>query len=130
MAVMIREAILLKTQDLFGVRPHDVTGPSRYGLYLKARYAVCLALRRRGWSYGQIGALLGGRDHTTIMNACENAERMVTADPAYAAKVTTLAEVQAAGGLRLATPAEEIACKPPLQEVSEAGDSAANGREA
>ncbi len=39
-----------------------------------ARFAVCLALHRKGWSYPRIGRLLNDRDHTTIMNAVKRAK--------------------------------------------------------
>ena len=91
---MIKEAMLKKAHGLFGVRPVDILSPSRYSLYLPARYAICLALRRRGWSYGKIGRTLGGRDHTTIINACDRALYMEERDPEYAAKIKALVELQ------------------------------------
>ena len=36
-----------------------------------ARAEIYVLLRERGWSYPRIGALVGGRDHTTIMNSVQ-----------------------------------------------------------
>ncbi len=94
MAVMIKEAILKKAHGLFGVRPVDIVGPSKYGMYIPARFAICLALRRRGWSFHKIGRMLGNRDHTTIIHACERAEYTEERDPEYAAKIKALVELQ------------------------------------
>ncbi len=94
MAVMIKEAILKKAHGLFGVRPVDILGPSRYGLYIPARFALCLALRRRGWSYAKIGKMMNGRDHTSIIHACDRAMYMEERDPEYATKIKALVDLQ------------------------------------
>lgn len=91
--LLIKEAILRHAGYLFCVRPHDITGPDRSNMFIPARFAVCKALRNRGWSFGKIGRLLN-RDHTTIINAVERADYMETRDPAYAAKVKELTELQ------------------------------------
>lgn len=100
--LLIKEAILRHAGYLFCVRPTDITGPDRSRLFTPARFAVCRALRNRGWSYGKIGRLLGGRDHTTIINACDRAAYDEERDPTYAAKVKELTELQvlAPKGLR------------------------------
>jgi hypothetical protein len=36
-----------------------------------ARAEIYVLLRARGWSYPQIGRLVGGRDHTTIINSVQ-----------------------------------------------------------
>ena len=92
--LLIKEAILRHAGYLFCVRPGDITGPDRSRLFTPARFAVCRALRNRGWSYGKIGRMLGGRDHTTIISACDRADYMVSRDPEYAAKVKELTELQ------------------------------------
>ena len=36
-------------------------------VHANARAEIYVLLRERGWSYPRIGALMDGRDHTTIM---------------------------------------------------------------
>lgn len=52
-----------------GLRVGDITGRSRCPDIVRARNLVAAILRARGNSWYRIGALLGGRDHTTAMNA-------------------------------------------------------------
>ena len=39
--------------------------------HVRVRAAIYIALRTRGWSFPRIGALCGGRDHTTIINSVQ-----------------------------------------------------------
>ena len=39
--------------------------------HVNARAEIYALLRERGWSYPQIGRLVGGRDHTTIINSVQ-----------------------------------------------------------
>ena len=39
--------------------------------YVRARTEIYMLLRERGWSYPQIGRLVGGRDHTTIVHSVQ-----------------------------------------------------------
>ena len=51
-----------------------ITGKSRYELHKNVRFAVAMIARDFGHSYSQIGRRLGGRDHTTIINAVKKAK--------------------------------------------------------
>lgn len=74
---------------LFCLPPSAVLGRRRYRRYLRARYAVYMALRRRGNTYGQIGRWLG-RDHTTIMNGVEVGNQWALEDKGFAEAVKKL----------------------------------------
>ena len=50
-----------------------VTGPCRARVLVACRAAIASELRQKGWTLGQIGELLGGRHHTTVMNLLEAA---------------------------------------------------------
>lgn len=50
------------------VTPEELTGPGRARELVRARAAISRVARDQGYSYPQIGRLLGGRDHTTIMH--------------------------------------------------------------
>lgn len=51
-----------------------ITGKSRYERHKNVRFAVAMIAREFGHSYSQIGGRLGGRDHSTIINAVEKAK--------------------------------------------------------
>ncbi len=49
----------------------QLRGPRKIGPIVRARFVAAWMLRELcGLSYPQIGQALGGRDHTTAMNAC------------------------------------------------------------
>ena len=74
---------------LFCLPPDVVLGRSRFKRPIRARYAVYMALRRRGNTYGQIGRWLG-RDHTTIMNGVARGEALALTDAQFAGIVKKL----------------------------------------
>jgi hypothetical protein len=49
----------------------DVAGRNAKARYVRARTDIYVALRERGWSYPKIGALVGGRDHTSVINSVQ-----------------------------------------------------------
>lgn len=49
--------------------PELITSPSRFGQDVRARACVVQIFRRRGMSFPAIGARLGGRDHSSIINS-------------------------------------------------------------
>lgn len=53
----------------FGITPQALVGPSHQPVFVHARAVLTKILRERGLSYPQIGMLLGGRDHTSIINS-------------------------------------------------------------
>ncbi len=56
----------------YKVTPADVLGPKRHQHFIDARWVFAKALRAKGrLSYPQIGKIIGGRDHTTIIHACQ-----------------------------------------------------------
>lgn len=59
-----RRAVLV-----FGIRPIHIKGASRKRDVVMARQFICYwATRRTAFSLPQIGRLLGGRDHTTVLH--------------------------------------------------------------
>ena len=52
----------------YGVTVQEIDGPSRIRRILIPRLLVYEALRNMGFSYPQIGARVGGRDHSSIMS--------------------------------------------------------------
>lgn len=51
-------------------KPAEIIGPRRHAWLVQARRDVAMALRAIGWTFNQIGQLLGGRHPSTVMNLC------------------------------------------------------------
>ena len=67
-----------------GLRISDLIGKSRDPRFVRGRFAVCwLARRATSASFPIIGAALGGRDHTSAINAIGRAEEFRQRDPAF-----------------------------------------------
>jgi chromosomal replication initiator protein len=65
-------AILSAVAQHFGVSLDDLRGKARHKEIVAPRHLAMYLLREDArLSYPQIGALLGGRDHTSVLHACE-----------------------------------------------------------
>lgn len=64
----VADNIIRKVAVIFGVSAARIKGDERHAVLVDARAAVVFLLKRRGWSFPQIGKALGGRDHSTIIN--------------------------------------------------------------
>jgi chromosomal replication initiation ATPase DnaA len=87
--------VIILAAQLFHVRPGDIQRSAihHHGSYrvCEARHAVAYALRERfGMSLREIGTMLGGRDHTTIINSLRVAENRAKYNPRFAANVAQL----------------------------------------
>jgi chromosomal replication initiator protein len=64
--------------DFYGVKSTQLKGPKRDAGLVKARQITMYLLKDQlGLTYVEIGNLLGGRDHTTIMHGVEKIEGLV-----------------------------------------------------
>jgi len=72
------EDIIKAVCTFFGIKTTQLKGPKRDAGIVKARQ-VCMFLLKNelGLTYVEIGNLLGGRDHTTIMHGVEKIEGLV-----------------------------------------------------
>ena len=91
-----RRITILEVQLLvcrhFGLRPGDMVSPCRQRAVARPRQVamfLCHEIARR--SLPQIGRAFGGRDHTTVIHACRQVERLRAEDPAFDAAVRDLA---------------------------------------
>jgi hypothetical protein len=57
--------------DRLGMTWAQANARSNAHIHANARAEIYVLLRERGWSYPRIGALMGGRDHTTIMTSVQ-----------------------------------------------------------
>lgn len=67
-----------------GMTPAEITSPSRLKLYTRPRKIVCHFARQEGWSFTQIGRALGGRDSTTVIEACRTVGGLLRHDKLFA----------------------------------------------
>lgn len=63
--------LIAKAEEAMWLRSGSVQGRDRYRANVLARALVTAVLRKRGWSFPRIGALLN-RDHSTIISLYKN----------------------------------------------------------
>lgn len=71
--------IIESVAKAYGQTKADMMSRVRTRRIAHVRSAVCYVLKQRGNSFPQIGRWLGGRDHSTIIDACERFEDRATA---------------------------------------------------
>jgi chromosomal replication initiator protein len=77
--------------DHFGVEASAFQGPSRSQAIARPRQVAMYLLREEtGASLPQIGAMLGGRDHTTVLYGCERIADLIEEDANLRREVVTL----------------------------------------
>lgn len=63
----------------YNIKQTQIKGPKRDVLIVRARHAAMYLLKTElGLPYVEIGNLLGGRDHTTVMHGVEKIERLLS----------------------------------------------------
>lgn len=81
-------AIQQATAATFGISTHDMTSARRgRGVARPRQVAMFIARERTPYSMPHIGRDFGGRDHTTVIHACRQVEKLIAIDPEFAAKV-------------------------------------------
>lgn len=69
------EALLVEASALFHVTPQLIVGRRKTKTVCAARrWAMQQARARFGWSLPEVGRAFGGRDHTTVLHACQSDE--------------------------------------------------------
>ncbi len=71
----------------FQLTRDDITGTSRKPAATAARAAAAAALRERGRSNSEVGAVLGNRDRTTIPALAGRGQKLLAADPQLRARL-------------------------------------------
>jgi len=67
--------ILKTVSEFYDLHENDLLTPTRKSEYVKVRQIIMYLLRNElKYSFPSIGKKLGGRDHTTVMYACEKIE--------------------------------------------------------
>ena len=92
------ERILATVAERFGVKGEQLCGQRRTRtVALPRQVAMYLTRQLTDMSLVEIGRLYGGRDHTTVMYACEKVGEMITRDSEFADKVNGLISTLASG---------------------------------
>jgi chromosomal replication initiator protein len=83
--------ILAETASMFGWSVEDLTGPSRRRPLVNARQISMYVFRElTDYSYPRIAEVFGGRDHTTVMHACDKVRSQIAEKPVVFNQVNEL----------------------------------------
>ena len=75
----------------YGIPVSNLESPRRDRLTSEARHVAMYLLRTQsGKSTGDIGRLLGGRDHSTVNSGCTRVEKQLVTDPSFNRRFLTL----------------------------------------
>jgi chromosomal replication initiator protein len=95
---MTPERILLMVGERFGIDGEALCGPRRTRtVALPRQVAMYLTRQLTDLSLVEIGRMFGGRDHTTVMYACDKVGTMITKDDGFAEKINGLISTLASG---------------------------------
>lgn len=87
------EDILVATAAAYGFSADDLRSPSRrQPLVLSRQVAMYLCREQTDLSLPKIGAMFGGRDHTTVMHAIDKVKRLLLTDHQVFERVTALSQ--------------------------------------
>ncbi len=74
-------SVITLVAEHFGITPEDITGKVRKKAIVHPRQITMFILREElAYSFPEIGAQCGNRDHTTVMHACRKIEQQLTTD--------------------------------------------------
>lgn len=82
-AFPILRAVAIET----GFALSELKGSSRKKDVTAARFRAFWRLRQAGWSTNEIGLVLGGRDHSTVIAGLRRFESIMAADPVLASRM-------------------------------------------
>lgn len=72
------EDIIKSVCDFYGIKPTQLKGPKREASLVRARQITMYLLKEElGLTLVEIGNILGGRDHTTVIHGVEKIHRLV-----------------------------------------------------
>ena len=90
-AQLSEQKIINEVANYYGLAPNELTGKTRTGQIALARHIAMYLIRINiDVSLTKIGAMFGGRDHTTVMNGILKVENMLKTDDALKTAVETL----------------------------------------
>ena len=91
-------ALQKSVAEHFGIRIEEMRAKRRTkGVAFPRQVAMYLARELTDASLPRIGEEFGGRDHTTVMHACERVKEAIAQDPQFAARLKKLVDTLHAG---------------------------------
>lgn len=84
------QKLVQRCSELSGVHVRDILQDNRHAFVCRPRFALYMALHKRGWSFAKIGAALD-RDRTSVRHGVARAKYTMERDPTFAAWVQELA---------------------------------------
>lgn len=85
------ESVLKTVAQYFSVRIADIKGPRRHkGIARPRMIAMYLSRELTGSSFPEIGLRFGGKDHSTVINACKRMTAIQEDDPELRATISQL----------------------------------------
>jgi chromosomal replication initiator protein len=92
------ERVVTAVAEAFSVRPEMIFGRRRtQSVALPRQTAMYLLRQLTTLSLVEIGRVVGGRDHTTVMYACDRIADRISGDPGFADKVNAVISTLALG---------------------------------
>lgn len=89
--VVNTEDIMKKVADFFSVRVLDIKSSSRKASLTEPRHvAMYLSRELTDLSFPEIGQRFGGKNHATVINACDNVRKKMAIDAHFSAIVSQL----------------------------------------
>lgn len=86
--------IMAVVSNFYKIPAHDIKGPWREAKTVRARHVFCWMARRITMqSYPQIGAFIGGRDHTTTLSAVRRMDLLRSQDDEFRDETDKLLDV-------------------------------------
>ena len=77
--------------DNYQISISDIKGKKRDKKFVTPRHiAMYISRTLTEISFTELGNEFGGRDHTTVMNACENVEEQIKVDSSFESKIQLL----------------------------------------
>lgn len=83
-------SIIDAAAEAFGTTAKGIVSRSRFVDHVAARRAVCFTAMNRGWSSPQVGRVLAGRDHSTVIHHRDAARRLALSDAGFAARLAAV----------------------------------------
>lgn len=109
------EAALAIVCAHFGVDVYKIRGPRRWRSLVRARSVAAYVLRHAtSLSYPEVGAMLGGKNHSTMITACRRVEEALAIDGGLRWDLLQIAQALAEKQqIRLSLPSETKLLEPP-----------------
>ena len=85
------DAIIRKTASYFNIKEYDIKGKSRNKNIILARHiSIYLSSKLTSYSLSEIGKMMNGKDHTTIMHSVERIKSLLDTDESVRNAVSSI----------------------------------------